>query len=298
MIKCFKIREKGDWMGKRILICLIAAVLLLPVVMAIDTQINVRALPEHKVSIFVLDSDKVYSVIHSAHIQSGNSGEVSTTYSGNKPTIKVNVQIKKDGDSVQLERFDEFPVGNPLYLEVKPGSVSRNYMEGEEEDDPVEEEADAEGEISEGEEGEGEDVGGEEESTGDSGITGSAISDNEAGEDDELGLGLSNTTYFIIAGVVVAVVILLFILKLSLPGMKKDPAYKYKSVSAESSTAENSEDGGNNSTWRERKLERKLEAAQAEIEKLKLEEQNAEKIAEVRRRLQEDKEELRKLRKG
>ncbi len=266
-------------------IALVFAVLLvLPVVIGLDTEINVKTLPEHKVSIFVLDPAQVYSVLESYHIQSDSNGFVSTTYSGDKTLLKINVEISKGDENVMFERFEDgFDAGKPVYLQVIPGNVLRDYTTIEVNDTeglnetveevPVEPEVQTTDAVVESEENL------EETNPGESTVvTGSAIS----GVESKI---FSNMTYFIIAGVVLVVAVLLIILKMGSGLMRKDSAYKYKSIVPGFHGDRISD------------AERELEKARKEIQILKKREGNIRKIAEMEMKVERDREELERLRK-
>ena len=119
-------------LAKRDVFIFFGLLFILPLVSAVDTQINVKTLANHKVSIFVIAPEDTYRLLESFHINADATGMVSVKYSGIDTEIKVNVKITKDGKTVIFEKFpDEFRAGENLYLKVIPGDVSTNYMEEE-----------------------------------------------------------------------------------------------------------------------------------------------------------------------
>ena len=75
-------------------------------VSAIDTQINVRTLPNHKASIFVLKTGETYLLLNSYHINADSTGQVSATYSGDESKIMITLKITKNGQTVMLNKFE------------------------------------------------------------------------------------------------------------------------------------------------------------------------------------------------
>lgn len=259
-----------------VLAIVLFALIVAPLVFA-ATDINVKTLPEHKVSIFVLKTEEAYSLLDSFHNLSDASGMFNVVYSGESGLIDIGAEVTKDGaDVVAYQRFEDFNAGSGIYLQLIPGNVLRDYNQVEvelEEVNSSEEEQPVEENVSEEAPAESEEVNTE------AGVTGSAISEEEDSEG-----GLSNMTYFIIGGVLLAVVVLMFILKMTLPSLRRDLAYKYQRLHSSGITSQ------------ERKLEGRLIEAQKEIARLKKKEENIKKIADVQIRLERDQEELRKLR--
>ena len=110
-------------------VCL-ALVLFVPVVLAIDTQINVRTLPDHKVSIFVQNPTPPISTLESFYANSGSQGMVSVSYSGSyKDSATLNIKVTKDGKEVMHEIFEDTDLGQPIYIQLKPGEISKDYRE-------------------------------------------------------------------------------------------------------------------------------------------------------------------------
>jgi len=274
--------------GHLFLAFLVGIVLVIPGVIAEETVINVKTLPEHKASIFILKPGQNFPTLESFHVTPDGNGYLSIVFSGNTNLVDIRVKISKvnstgSGEQIMLEKFESIHTGAPVHLQVIPGNVSENYLELSNEDEPevieeepVEEVVDTAEGSAEGEEIAVEEVVEESEEVDDeSAITGSVISDSEG--------GLSKTFYFVIGAVVLAAVVLLFILKLAIPGLKKDPAFSYKSIQPR-----------DNRSFGERRLQRKLESARAEVRRLK----NRDKIGAVREKIEKEKAELRKLERG
>ncbi len=105
----------------RFLICflLLAFGLLTIQLASASTQITVKTLQDHNVSIQILESGSVYSLLDSFHNKnSGSTGEVSVTTEVDKPEVVIRVMIKYGGKTVLSERFEGVKTGSPLVFEV------------------------------------------------------------------------------------------------------------------------------------------------------------------------------------
>ncbi len=107
---------------KKFLICIVLLVFVLitiPFVSAVSTQITVKTLKDHNVSIQILDPGSVYLLLDSFHNKnSGEIGEVSVATEVDKPEVSIRVMIKYGGKSVFNEKFENVKTGSPLVFEV------------------------------------------------------------------------------------------------------------------------------------------------------------------------------------
>jgi len=275
---------------KKGFVILLLNVLLLAVVSAADTEINVKTLPDHDVSIYVLDASQVYYLLQSYHLATDWKGFQSVIYSGSTPDINVRVVVKKDNQQVLSEKFGPYKTGSPIYIQAIPGNLSKDYREFEkaaaqsttinftnitnvssvnQNNDTI------------------------------SNSTNITFNENKTSEKNNLlgGFSLLKTNEKIISslkylgyGTIAIIVILLIILIVKKYGSSVvrylgsiRPPHLKKSISSSS-----------NIEIELRKAEKKLEEAQKQIERIKREE----RIKEVKKRLQDDLEELKRLQRG
>jgi hypothetical protein len=277
---------------------IVLVLLLLPTVIAITTEINVKTLPRHKVFVSIMNTAQTeYLVVLDALSDSKGLATV-TLNDASINTFKIAIKVKSGENNVlPLKKFDEgHNAGGTIDLEYFP----EGYV------DPFAEECDEENlDLCKDEERcteatgfwyndlcnaepspepepvlDGELVG---ETAEEAPITGRSI-----GEDTK-NLLLSNEMYWYVGIGLFALIIILFVVRTALKhktplpsgGLKIKPKSddeKPKSVSSQLI-----EDA-----------ERKIKEAQEEINKLK----NKEKIDAAKRKLQKDQEELKKLEEG
>ncbi len=116
-------------MAKKLIISIILVFSLFLALASASTEINVKTLSFHRVHIYVLDANSVYSPLESYHLNSDYLGMAKAVYSGTESKIKVKVQVAKETNTIQTEDFTDLPTGSPLYLQVLSGNVSSNYKE-------------------------------------------------------------------------------------------------------------------------------------------------------------------------
>jgi len=261
--------------------------LLIQIVAATNTEINVKTLPGHKVEIFVYKVEGLMQ-IETFTLISPESGKVSTTYTGNQGYIDIRVKITKDGETVLNEKFEAYATGETAYLQLIPGDILADYSEFEVEEiieeeniteeevvgteiaatvtieEPVEEPTIEEPIV---EETIIEEI--EEPKEVKNSITGQAISDNGIGS-------LPNTIYYIIGAVMVVALALVLILK-------RMAHHTVKPISSPEISDKTIED-----------LETKIQNAQKEINKFK----NKGRIKAAQKKIEDDKKSLERLEKG
>lgn len=98
-----------------------------PLVSAVNTEIKVKTLADHKVSIFVLASDQIYSLLESFHKTADGIGEVSVIYSGTAAKFDVAVKISKDNKKIFYERFEDYQAGSPISMRIDYEQITGNY---------------------------------------------------------------------------------------------------------------------------------------------------------------------------
>lgn len=265
-------------MKKEILIfAFLLAMLILPFASALDTEINVRTISQHKTHILVLADSDTYGLLQDFHLNSDDFGNVQVVYSGEESSVNINVQIDEGYEKLMLEKFQSVPTGSPVYLQVIPGSVSDNYLALDKETEEARAKQEAEALATETATVQTEETPIEEsvdeqpvEESKSGGITASAISDFAS--------SVPSMVYYIVGGLIIALAFVLFIFKnpRMLKGLSKSPQVKSQS------SIDTLEDA-----------ERKIEEAQKEIAKLR----SKEKIFEAEKKLEQDRSALDDLRK-
>lgn len=263
-------------MVKKTLIFALATLFLISLVMATDTTITIKTLPDHKVSIFVYGAGEL-ALTDSKHGTSDSQGMFSYVHSSDKSRIDVLVKITKDAQTVFKEKFEDYEAGKPISIRMDNEEITGEYNPAAKGPENVTNETaiqtSPEVEITE--------VKTEEESNSE-GVTGSTIS-------GIAGLKISTIVYYIL-GVFFVLVVIFFIMKRS---------WKYRStksygnigpsVPPSTLSASSTSDEDNLAS-----LERKIAEAQSELNLMR----NQEKIKVAEARLEADKRELERLRQG
>ena len=259
-------------MVKKTFISLLLLALLISFVSAVDTEIKIKTLADHKVSIFVYPDDSATS-INSFHITADSVGSVSVTHSSGHAKIDLLVKVTKDGNKVFLERFEDYIAGNPISIRVDYEEVSGTY-------DP---QAAAKAAAAQNTTVE-ENVTVAQEKEPSSQITGEVVAASPESS--------STAFYFVVViGILAAIVIVLFVIKRFMPFSQFKFGHSSPSVRPSSSpyTA--------NLAAEERRIkevERKIVDAQKELNVLK----GQERIKAAEKRLEMDRRELEKLKFG
>ncbi len=105
---------------------------ILAVSMASAMTINVKTIPGHKVSLFVLNPDVVYELFKAYHVTADPFGKVSVVYPGVQTKVKINAKVMRDDQQILFEKLGEFPTNEDLYLQLKPNEISLDYRTPEE----------------------------------------------------------------------------------------------------------------------------------------------------------------------
>lgn len=109
------------------IIFLLVLLMVLPIGSALDTQISVKTLSDHKVLIQIfdpVDSHIIESFFKTADI----IGETSVVYtSGGEGQIDVGVTIAKDGEEVLYEKFEDYSLGEDISIRIDFIEISGDY---------------------------------------------------------------------------------------------------------------------------------------------------------------------------
>ena len=277
-----------------ILISLLIVLLVLPMVVAKSTEINVKTLPYHDVLLVILEPTEQYQLIESINSFSYNEGIAKATHTSEKNEIGIRIIVKSSDQTVFSERFDNYETGKTLYFVLLEDEVSGGYepFEGINEKDSESEENTTEESNSTALENNNElegDVEETKEEADSKSVTGQTITENK----NKKGLSLSDFPkyiYYIIGAVILVGLIGLLVLKSLISG--KPPHIQFLNFKKDKSNVPSF-----NVSSMEKELlkaERKLREAQVEINRLK----NRDKIVVAEKKLEEDRKELEKLKRG
>jgi hypothetical protein len=279
----------------------LAIVAVLPVVLAIETTINVNTIAYHKVSVFVYGEGEM-SILDSHHIESEADGIVSVVHNSGAKVIDVRVKISKDGNTVANEKFEGYSAGENINILIDGIKVDGDYS-------PEEELLIA----NESEESEINDL--------EQNVTNDLIVENQLADIDEentgevtgnvIGTEKNNNSssyvfYIVIVGVFLSLVIILMVVKRIVRkahlGHAAVPSSVFKNELNNTDDSElkktkiekESEVEGVGSESYVEKLEQQIKQVQGEIKLIK----NQEKIKAIQKKLEEDREQLERLKRG
>lgn len=292
-------------MVKKIILSLFILVLTMHLAYAVDTQIKVKTLPEHKVSIFILKPNEIFSSLESFHRDSGITGEVSIIYSSNNVNeLDILANIKKNNIKILSERFKDYKAGEQISIRIDNNEINGHYKtdSGVKESSPSQNISSEETNKSNNsivqvtgvKKEKEEDVSSTEESSkNNKTISGKAVSEGKEGL-------FSPNIYYIVGGVILILLVVFFIVR----------RYRSSNILGEGPSTHggfglhgssgfhfSGGSGGRTPMINQRevkRLERELESAQREIRTLK----NREKIRIVEDKLKQDKLELERLKRG
>ena len=264
-------------MVKKLIFGLVVLILLVQITSALDTEIKIKTLPDHKVMISTLKPGEVYSLIKSFHENSGASGEVSVVLSSAVDNFDISVWVKQDNQVIISEKFEnQYPSGTPVVLELypewytKPGGETENVSLEENTTTSSENTAiinETETNIKEESEN--------------SEIVGFVIFGEQG--------FLSNKTIYYIIGIIALLIGFLLIRKI-----KKKSKFPKEIKIRKLSEVFSEKNNNNNDNKTIEDAERKIKEAQEEIRRIK----NDDKIKEAEKKLLEDQKELKRLREG
>lgn len=275
-------------------IIVLLVLLIMPVVLATTTTINVKTLANHDVILKTLDPDPnegESNVLEYFKKSSDANGQVSFVSHTNKPQINILIIVEKDGNRIEingktLQLFEKKPTGAIITLEVKekPPEPEVNETESNETEE-VEATANetietaGTGEAEETEEQEIE----EKKETGK--LTGAFISIGKAGK----AIVTSKVTYYMIGGIFIigVFVFVIFIARKKLKGRAGHYInFKIKDGKVTESVSKQISDK------RLAAAEKKLEEAKKELDYIK---NRKNRLEEAKERFEESKKELERL---
>ena len=118
-------------MVKKIILTIMLLALAISLVSAVDTEIKVKTLPDHKVFILIYSAGTVSPMIDSFDATSDSNGEVSFVNSVTKSKIDVLVKVTKDGQKIFLEKFEDYETGEPIYIRIDNEKIDGTYTPNE-----------------------------------------------------------------------------------------------------------------------------------------------------------------------
>lgn len=268
--------------------------LLVGLVSAVDTQVDIETFPNHNIMVSSLAPDSVYSLIESYHGISDSNGKYSLTVaSGSNSEFDLGVWVKNGNELVISKRFKLVTAGIPITIKMLPGDVSLTPTSEIKVND-TEENATVVGETEVINET-ANDTTAAPVDTNSKGITGLAT--DEAGSKSTF----SNSLIYIIAGVlVVGAVLFVLVPRLKMRSNSYESAVgtpkkglKIKKMSEKIKEVKEVNKQQNLDDYKKAIInaESKIKEAQVEIKKLK----NVEKAEELKKKIEKDQEELRKL---
>lgn len=265
-------------MKKVLILALVSILLLVSFVSATTTEINVKTIKDHPTYLIVQDSIS-HSLITSKVIDSGSEGKITASLdSGSQSKVDILVNVKEDsnGEKVLIAtyRYEEHKNGEPVYL----------CLDVDDTDDDCEDAFAVVEELAVNETAN--ETAAVEELASETEASSSALTGFASAVKDKL---FSKTSYYIL-GAIAVVIVGFFLVRKGIPYMKNRQASQEFYTPQKSERAEKAQIG----SGRIFEVERKLQAAQAELNRLK----NQERISFVEKKLQKDKEELERMKRG
>lgn len=261
-------------------VAILLILLVVPMILATTTQINVKTLPNHDIEVKTLDpySDEDNLLEYFENITDVN-GEASFISDVGKNKISIVVIVRKDGKKVEINgetihKFENRATGGIINLEVKEKPPEPEINETNE---TGANEINVTVNVTENETEEGveKEIEIEEEKRG---ITGAIVGTGKA-------IVTSKITYFVIIGIFV-VFVMFFIVKKKLKSKGHYVDFKIKDDKGDKPGYES---GGDK---RLEDAEKKIKEAQVELDEIK---NRKSKLQEARERFEKDKEELKRL---
>jgi len=112
-------------MERKEVLVLLLLFIAFPFISAVSVPINVETFPNHEIMISGLYPGSVYSLIQSFHGKSDASGKFSVILNTSIDKIDVKVWVKKDNTAIVTKRFDGYPTGADINLEVYPENYQK-----------------------------------------------------------------------------------------------------------------------------------------------------------------------------
>lgn len=257
-------------------------IMVVPTVLAIDTDITVITKLHHDVTINVLNIDD--ELLEDFVENSEGFGKVTVTFSSSESRINLVVIVRKDGKIITRENLGNKQAGSPILINLEQEIEEEEEPELNETEEIVNETSETEGiDVNVNITEEGETLETEEEIEEEKrGITGAIVGGGKA-------IITSKITYFVIIGIIV-VGLIIFIVKKKI----KIPRGKYIDFKIKDGKDKKEEFDEKIESHDERleDAEKKLEEAKTELDEIK---NRKSKLQEAREKFEKDKKELERL---
>lgn len=275
-------------MVKKIILGLVLALMVFPVVIAIDTDINIKTLANHKVFVFVYPVEETKTYHQTFTGDSNSAGEIKFTHTGTEEAVDIRIKVTKDGKNILpgetkgTELFEGYSTGTPISIrfdyEIIDGDYSAHVAEVNETKEVNKTKEVENSTVVESAKEEVENKTVPEESK--DSVTGSVISGDK-------GI-LSNIAFYIIGGILVVLVAVFFL-------ARRFNISSFTMHKPQSSQPRNSDlPSIRNDSKELQKLEEQIKSAQRELKMIK----NKERINQAEEKLKKDRDELERLKRG
>jgi len=275
----------------------VLTLLIVPSIYALSTEVKIKTVPFANANILILDPDSAETPVTLEHINkdANNYGDLSFTFSTELSRFDMSVFVKRNDQRVAYEKFRGFKTGEAVYLEIAPEGAELFYAPGDSASSNNTSNttnttlANNTSEVKENESLVEVDV---KDTNQAKGITGLAATEDTG----EKGIFSNKILYFVLGFLVLGIIVFTGALKMrSMQEMGQEkPQKQIKIKKLSEKLQEIKEDrkdkiGDYQSAIQEAEL--KINEAQKQINKLK----NANKIEELRKKIDQDKAELEKL---
>jgi hypothetical protein len=98
--------------------CLMAIVIMMPLMSAAITEITIKTTPNYRVSVAILSPEEVYSLIESFHTKADASGIAGVNYSSTLDEVKLGVTIRFASETVSYDAYGPYKTGEPIYIDT------------------------------------------------------------------------------------------------------------------------------------------------------------------------------------
>ncbi|MBI2044480.1 hypothetical protein HYT23_00315 [Candidatus Pacearchaeota archaeon] len=250
---------------------------------AVDTIVQIETYPNKKLEINFLKPSPLEN-LYTARVNSDALGKAEVKFSTTERTFDINAFVKDGTEVLVRYRFNENTPGENVLLKlytdkqeiVKGIELASNTTANETVQNETEEQ--------QNDTTVNESITEEETESQGSGLTGLATS-------DDVGVFSGNKLYYILGGAVLVIIIAFVIFKIKKKNSWKGPGdFRVKKLSDPAGEKEKAA----NYSKALAEAERKVEEAQREIRRMK----NQDRITEMRKRIDKEQEELKKLERG
>jgi hypothetical protein len=113
-------------MNQKAYLIILFVLFLTPVILATNQEINIKTLKDHSISVIALKSGSVFERIEGFSYSGKKTGNGNITIKSSFTESKIDIRVilMRDGNSIINERFDEVKIGEPIIINLIPGSVS------------------------------------------------------------------------------------------------------------------------------------------------------------------------------